>query len=107
MEKVGIDSSYRIFLLANFLRSFFENCKKVSQFFGENALNVAIYIFFAILGDSRRKRPKNYSTGAFFHALLIKCLLKCPNFKKLPCPEKLLVTCLSIHNNYETLKFKL
>ena len=86
MEKVGIESSYRICLLANFLRSFFENCKKVSQFLGENALNVAIYISPAVLDDSRRKRPKNYSIGAFFHALLIKCLLKCPNFKKTPLP---------------------
>ena len=39
----------------------------------------------------RKRSPKFFPSGPFFRVLQIKCLSKCPYFKKLPCPEKFLV----------------
>ena len=51
-----------------------------------------------VLRVYRRKNSKILPCGAFLSVFLTKCLLKCPNSLKPPCPEKFLVAHLREKN---------
>ena len=81
----------------------FWKLEKSTPILEKNALIVAMYGLHFSCGfkSFQEKKKIFYPAGPFFHALLIKCLSKCSNFKKTPLPRKSLVTRLRSHNNYE------